>query len=469
MFVLCPTPTNGQGQTTGQPSLVWQKSYSSATNSLQFLITTKSNNYVFSYNNFQGSHGLNCFDNNGNMLWTRSCNVSLLLDMNQKNSFLATNTDDKLITVFNYAGDTIETVAPPTTAANFKWINYIAKDSNHYYMAYTDSTDTFYSLFIFDNNLQYIGSFPLESGAQEVVCGIEAEGNYIYVSRGGYGGGKQSNVSAYLFKYDFSGNVIWKQHFPDRTKARLAFSPDGNIYLGALNTSSPTKAWLSWEFAKLDTASGNFIWDKLWFDEYPDTLYISLFTYDFKTIPGGGCVMAGSATKLGLAVPFDINNVDPTMVAFSDSGEKIWELRDVNSHDYGAFYSIAWDNQNYLIGTAILGYNPWSLQLSKYSLPGITAVKEESSRIPEKFSLSQNYPNPFNPSTDISFSVPQSGEVTLKIYDLLGREVATLINKELNAGTYSTKFEAGNLASGVYIYRLSARNFSSTKKMVLLK
>ena len=179
--------------------------------------------------------------------------------------------------------------------------------------------------------------------------------------------------------------------------------------------------------------------------------------------------MAGSATKLGLAVPFDINNVDPTMVAFSDSGEKIWELRDVNSHDYGAFYSIAWDNQNYLIGTAILGYNPWSLQLSKYSLPGITAVKEESSRIPEKFSLSQNYPNPFNPSTDISFSVPQSGEVTLKIYDLLGREVATLINKELNAGTYSTKFEAGNLASGVYIYRLSARNFSSTKKMVLLK
>ncbi len=86
-----------------------------------------------------------------------------------------------------------------------------------------------------------------------------------------------------------------------------------------------------------------------------------------------------------------------------------------------------------------------------------------------KFELSQNYPNPFNPSTLIKFSIPKSNKVTLKVYNLLGQEVKTLINREMNAGTYEVKFNASQLASGIYFYTINAGNFTSTKKMMLLK
>ena len=88
---------------------------------------------------------------------------------------------------------------------------------------------------------------------------------------------------------------------------------------------------------------------------------------------------------------------------------------------------------------------------------------------PKDFSLDQNYPNPFNPSTTIRFSVPQKSFVSLKVYDLLGKEVADLIKKELQAGSYKTNFNASNLASGVYLYRLNAGGFVQTKKLMLMK
>lgn len=84
-------------------------------------------------------------------------------------------------------------------------------------------------------------------------------------------------------------------------------------------------------------------------------------------------------------------------------------------------------------------------------------------------SLSQNYPNPFNPTTVINYQLPVSGKVTLKVYDLLGRELATLVNDRENAGSYSVKFDGSRLASGIYFYRLQAGSFSQTKKLMLVK
>ncbi len=88
---------------------------------------------------------------------------------------------------------------------------------------------------------------------------------------------------------------------------------------------------------------------------------------------------------------------------------------------------------------------------------------------PENFKLSQNYPNPFNPSTVINYSIPKSGLVTLKVYDILGKEVASLVNEFKSAGSYDFKFNASNLSSGVYFYRLESGNFVETKKMSLMK
>jgi hypothetical protein len=90
---------------------------------------------------------------------------------------------------------------------------------------------------------------------------------------------------------------------------------------------------------------------------------------------------------------------------------------------------------------------------------------------PLAFNLFQNYPNPFNPSTTINYSVPKTSFVSIKVYDILGNEVATLVNAEKKAGNYSVQFAAGSkqLASGVYIYRMQAGDFMVTKKLILLK
>jgi hypothetical protein len=88
---------------------------------------------------------------------------------------------------------------------------------------------------------------------------------------------------------------------------------------------------------------------------------------------------------------------------------------------------------------------------------------------PFEFYLEQNFPNPFNPSTRISFALPKTIIVELKIFNLLGQEVATLLNEEKAAGTYEVNFDASNLSSGIYLYKIQAGHFVETKKMILLK
>ncbi|MDH3252312.1 MAG: T9SS type A sorting domain-containing protein [Ignavibacteria bacterium] len=96
-------------------------------------------------------------------------------------------------------------------------------------------------------------------------------------------------------------------------------------------------------------------------------------------------------------------------------------------------------------------------------------VEEAADGIPDRFALAQNYPNPFNPSTDIGFRIADFGLVRLLVYDLLGREVAVLVNEKKAPGTYSVQFDASDLGSGVYLYRLQAGNYSETKKLVILR
>ncbi len=94
---------------------------------------------------------------------------------------------------------------------------------------------------------------------------------------------------------------------------------------------------------------------------------------------------------------------------------------------------------------------------------------EDNTEIPLEFKLSQNYPNPFNPNTTISYQIPQNSFVNLKIYDVLGNEIATLVNEQKSAGKYKVKFELKNLSSGVYFYKIQANNFIEIKKMILIK
>ena len=88
---------------------------------------------------------------------------------------------------------------------------------------------------------------------------------------------------------------------------------------------------------------------------------------------------------------------------------------------------------------------------------------------PKNFYLEQNYPNPFNPSTTISYSISSATPVKLKIYNVLGNEIATIVNEQLPAGNYTVEYDAYNLPSGIYFYTLTTNDFSETKKMTLVK
>ncbi|MDP1676302.1 MAG: right-handed parallel beta-helix repeat-containing protein [Bacteroidota bacterium] len=102
-------------------------------------------------------------------------------------------------------------------------------------------------------------------------------------------------------------------------------------------------------------------------------------------------------------------------------------------------------------------------------VPNVLAVGSETNEIPETYLLQQNYPNPFNPSTTIKFGLPVTSWVTLRVYDMLGREVATLINEERKAGLHSIRFDGSSFSTGVYIYALRTGNFVASKKLLLMK
>ncbi len=98
-----------------------------------------------------------------------------------------------------------------------------------------------------------------------------------------------------------------------------------------------------------------------------------------------------------------------------------------------------------------------------------TDVEEYYENVPNEFNLSQNYPNPFNPSTKITYTIPELSFITLKVYDVMGNEISSLVNEEKAAGIYEAEFDVANLPSGIYFYRLKAGSFVKTKKMVLLR
>ncbi len=104
----------------------------------------------------------------------------------------------------------------------------------------------------------------------------------------------------------------------------------------------------------------------------------------------------------------------------------------------------------------------------KISQPTVS-VNQISTEVPSKYSLSQNYPNPFNPTTNIKFAISKTGFVSLKIYDISGREVSSLVNENLTVGTYSYSFDASKLSSGIYFYTMRSNDFQETKKMMLIK
>lgn len=135
---------------------------------------------------------------------------------------------------------------------------------------------------------------------------------------------------------------------------------------------------------------------------------------------------------------------------------------------YTAFLSRSW--QIGAVPPVVPAATPASeMFVASYTFTAGASAVGDQPTVAAKFSLAQNYPNPFNPSTRVEYSIPTGSLVTIKVFDILGREVATLVNEQKAAGSYTATFDASNLANGTYIYKIQAGNFTDTKKMTLLK
>jgi hypothetical protein len=137
---------------------------------------------------------------------------------------------------------------------------------------------------------------------------------------------------------------------------------------------------------------------------------------------------------------------------------------------YTSTWSVAWDEKKNIYTQSYFG---WTAEKWNYNgtLPTITVtgVDQLEGVLPQGYGLEQNYPNPFNPTTTVGFSVPVSGFVSLKVFDLLGREVMALVNEERAAGSHRVTFDAGNLPTGTYLYTLKTAGYQETKRMVLVR
>ena len=152
-------------------------------------------------------------------------------------------------------------------------------------------------------------------------------------------------------------------------------------------------------------------------------------------------------------IPIDLSYTDSDLLTAGLSGFPLGDLNWFPS-TYATWAAQAADEHAYIAGV-----------LDGSITVGVNATPE----LPQKFQLQQNYPNPFNPSTAISYTIAKAGNVSLKVYNMVGQEVATLVNGYQAANTYNIKFNASNLASGVYVYELRAGNNVTSKKMVLMK
>ncbi len=151
-------------------------------------------------------------------------------------------------------------------------------------------------------------------------------------------------------------------------------------------------------------------------------------------------------------------------IAKSSNGGLDWNYYDFESPEYLTKLFFSSINTGWVVGD--------SGTIMKTTTGGVPiGIQQIGTNVPLDFSLSQNYPNPFNPSTKIRFdiSATTAAQTFLIVYDLLGREVAILVNEKLRPGEYEVDFNASNYPSGVYYYKLSAGNFSETRKMVLVK
>jgi uncharacterized delta-60 repeat protein len=280
---------------------------------------------------------------------------------------------------------------------------------------------------------------------------------YIYVT--GYSLGVNGGARGVTLKYNSQGILQWKASPPTDFLPNSAFSMaadnSGNIYTtGAISATGENTQYFTAKY----NSSGIFQWGQSYSVNEGLNKSWQIAVDNFSNVYVTG-LSKGINTQTDFAT-----------IKYSSTGVQLWAARysgDNQSESFASAINIDKSGFIYVSGFSKISdiYN--KAVTIKYSQT--SGIVNTSSNIPNKYLLSQNFPNPFNPSTKINFSIPKNSFVTLKVFDVSGKEVANLVTENLSAGSYEADFNASNITSGIYFYRLTTENFSETKKMMLVK
>jgi hypothetical protein len=285
----------------------------------------------------------------------------------------------------------------------------------------------------------------------------EDEGYIIAGSTASYSAGTDYDV--WLIKTDASGDTLWTKTFGgsdnDYGSSVQQTTDGGFILIG--ETTPAGGSYLDIWLIKTD-ASGDTLWTKT-FDrgEY-------VYGTSVQQTTDGGYIITGHTSTFGSVT------ADVLLIKTNSSGDTLWtKIFGGSDNDEGNSVQKTTDGGFIITGwTSSFGAGSKDVWLIK-TTPDVSDLEPNTDLLPLDFSLHQNYPNPFNPSSKIKYSIPERSNVSLKVFDLLGSEVAELVKGEIEAGTYDITFNASNLPSGIYFYQIRAGDFVETKKMVLMK
>ena len=287
---------------------------------------------------------------------------------------------------------------------------------------------------------------------------VDNTGN-VYVTGGSIGVGTLSDYCT--IKYNFEGVQQWVARYNGQGNSidnanAIAIDESGNVYVTGVSYSGTDYNYCTLKYNSIGIQQWVAVYDGPG-NDYDEAKSIVLDASSNVYVTG---YSVGSGT-----------GGDYCTIKYNSEGVQQWVARyNGPGNDVDDANSIAVDGSGnlYVTGGSVGKGTSFDFCTIKYS-QGVNGIKTISTEVPSSFSLSQNYPNPFNPSTTIEYAIPQASKVTLKIYNVLGQEIRTLVNETEEAGTYKINFDARDLNSGIYIYILEAGNFTQVRKMILMK
>jgi uncharacterized delta-60 repeat protein len=368
------------------------------------------------------------YDNNGNQLWVRT--------------YIGPGNGDDIAYSIN--------VDPANNV-------YIAGESK----GINSGTDAIVIKYNSDGEQQWIQRYNGPANGGDVAVGVKTDANNNVVITG-YSDGGSTGQDYLTIKYNSSGVQQWLARYNgpgglgDFATA-LALDLSGNVYVtgGSVDNSGIADSIYA-------TIKYNVNGNQMWVSFYPGPSNSVNVARAIDVDNSGNVFITGSSMFGGL------NHY--VTIKYNQQGTQTW-LMTYSGMVIGNGYatSLALDNITNNVYVTGRSYGAdYDIATLKYG-PELLGIQKNGNNIPVSYSLSQNYPNPFNPGTTIDFSIPNSGNVKLSIFDITGNKIAEPVNQNLNASNYSVKWDASNFGSGVYFYKLQVNGFTSTKKMMLVK